>query len=252
MPAAYDTYDYPSYWLDRSYEHEAEVATIKYLLGEIPKIDTICDIGGGYGRLTPSYLFRGKKIFLVDPSNKLLSVARQNLKSKKIKFIQSKLENLPKRVRSKSVDLILMVRVLHHIENATQAFSIINKLLKDKGYFILEFANKKHFKATISEFCRGNLTFPLDIFPKDIRCKENKKNKTLPFINYHPDDVLQKLRDSGFEVIEKVSVSNFRYAFFKKYLPKEFLLWTESNMRGIFSFLNFGPSIFVLLRKKGT
>jgi ubiquinone/menaquinone biosynthesis C-methylase UbiE len=250
MPAAYDTYDYPSYWQHRDYEHEAEVSVIKYLLSKIAKIDTILDLGSGYGRLTPSYIFRGKKIIMTDPSAKLLKIARQKISSKKVKFIQSTIENLPNKIKSGSVDLVIMVRVLHHISDVEGAFSIINRILKNKGYFILEFANKRHFKATISEICKGNLTFPLDIFPKDIRCQKNIKRKTLPFFNYHPDDILQKLENEGFEVIEKVSVSNFRFSFFKKYLPKEFLLAIDSALRKIFSFFSFGPSIFVLLRKR--
>ena len=75
MGAHYDSYDYPAYWQDRDYEHNSEIEAIKAFLGKIPEINNILDIGTGYGRLTPTYSFRAKKIILSDPSSKLLSKA---------------------------------------------------------------------------------------------------------------------------------------------------------------------------------
>jgi hypothetical protein len=53
MPAAYDTYDYPSYWEGRDYEHGSEEIAIKGFLNRIAKIKTALEIGAGYGRLVP-------------------------------------------------------------------------------------------------------------------------------------------------------------------------------------------------------
>jgi len=250
MPAAYDTYDYPAYWHSRRYEHESEILAIKHFLQKIKRAESILEIGAGYGRLTSSYLFRGKRIILSDPSAKLLGIARKKHKSKKVRFIQSKLENLPKKVRASSCDMVIMVRVLHHIEDIDNTFKVINRILKDRGYFILEFPNKRHFKATFSEFIKGNFTFPLDIFPKDIRCAKNLKKNTLPFINYHPDHIARRLESSNFEIIEKLSVSNLRSPLFKRVMPIEFLLFLDQFLYRLFSFFNFGPSIFILARKK--
>jgi ubiquinone/menaquinone biosynthesis C-methylase UbiE len=252
MPAAYDTYDYPSYWEGRDYEHLSETIALKYFLNNIPDLRTILEVGAGYGRLTPIYALRGKKIILLDPSAKLLKLAKKKNKDyKNIKFIQSKIENLNKKLRKKSVDLIIMVRVLHHIKDCDKAFKLINNTLDEKGHFILEFPNKSHFKATITEFLKGNLTFPLEIFPKDIRSKIAKKKKTLPFINYHPGDIEKKLFENGFEIIKKRSVSNIRSPFLKKYLPLETLIGIEKNLQKPLAGVNFGPSIFILARKKG-
>jgi len=252
MPAAYDTYDYPAYWHGRRYEHESEILAIKHFLQKIKRIESILEIGAGYGRLTPSYIFRGKKITLTDPSAKLLMTARRRYKSKKVKFIQSRLENLPKKVRASSCDMVIMVRVLHHIEDINNTFRVVYRILKDRGYFILEFPNKRHFKATFSEFTKGNFTFPIDIFPRDIRCATNLKKNTLPFINYHPDHIVRILESNNFEIIEKLSASNLRSPLFKKIMPMEFLLFLDQFFYKIFSILNFGPSIFILARKKPT
>lgn len=252
MPAAYDTYDYPAYWADREYEHKAEYFAIKTLLNKIPEVKTILEIGAGYGRLFSSFSYRAKKVILSDPSASSLSMARKKIKNnKKAVFIQSSLENLPNQLRGGTADLVIMVRVLHHIEDTQEAFKIIAKLLKDNGYFILEFANKGHIKATLKELYKGNLTFPLDIFPIDKRCKKSIKANTLPFINYHPDEITEQLKEAGFSIVEKLSVSNIRSTFLKSIIPTHTLIDIEKSLQKPLSYLNFGPSIFILAKKRG-
>lgn len=251
MAAHYDTYDYPAYWQGRDYEHRSEEIAIKKLLLKVPKVETTLEIGAGFGRLAPLYLYRSKKIILSDPSSKLLSIARNKYKNlKKIKTIHSGIENLPNKVKKGSIDLVVMVRVLHHIEDIENAFETVNKVLSPGGYFILEFANKRHLKAVLKEFSHGNFTFPLDIFPKDIRSKKAIKQKTLPFINYHPDVINNMLSNNGFNLIDKLSVSNLRHSMLKNILSLDTIVSLENKMQKPLSYWNFGPSIFVLARKK--
>lgn len=249
MAAAYDSYDYPAYWTGREYEHRSEVVSILELLSRIPKIERFLEIGAGYGRLTPTYLYRAKRILITDPSSRLLSIASKKYKrNKKIKIIQSTIENLTEKIRSSSVDTVLMVRVLHHIKDVDKAFEAVKRMLIPGGYFILEFANKSHGKAVVKEFFKGNFTFLLDIFPKDISSKKSLKNKSLPFINWHPDLVFQKLEDNGFEVLERRSVSNLRHSILKNILSMETIISIEKNLQKPLSMINFGPSVFVLAR----
>jgi ubiquinone/menaquinone biosynthesis C-methylase UbiE len=250
MSAHYDTYDYPSYWLGRDYEHESEIIAIKSLLSKIPKINKVVEIGAGYGRLLPSYIYRANKIILLDPSDKLLNIARKNIKLKKVSFIQSKIENVSNKINKSSIDLVILVRVLHHIKEIDNSFKEIYKILKPNGFLLLEYANKRHLKQTIKQFLKGNITFPIDIFSKDIRSKKNIRIKTLPFINYHPDYISKLLHDNGFIIIEKKSVSNIRIPILKKYLKTSSLLFIEKYTQNIFSNLNIGPSIFLLVRKR--
>jgi ubiquinone/menaquinone biosynthesis C-methylase UbiE len=129
MAAAYDTYDYPSYWIGREYEHEAEIIAVNSFLRLIPKINCVLDVGAGYGRLIPTFLYRAKKIIVSDPSVKLLKIARKKFTGKNVRFIQSSLENLPNKIRRNSADLIITVRVLHHIKDLNKALSITQRLL---------------------------------------------------------------------------------------------------------------------------
>src|SRR3989344_3743876 len=249
MPAAYDTYDYPSYWEGRDYEHKSEVIALKSFLEKIKSIDTILDIGAGYGRLSPLYLFRSKKIILSDPSAKLLKIARNISISKKVKYIQSKLENLNSKIKKGSVDVILLIRVLHHIKDLDEAFFTFNRLIKKGGYLILEYPNKKHLKATFLQLFKGNITFPFDIFPKDLRSKKSIRKNDLPFVNYHPDFIKELLKNYGFKIVESRSVSNIRSPYLKKKIPLEVLLFFEKCLQNILSYINFGPSIFILAKK---
>jgi ubiquinone/menaquinone biosynthesis C-methylase UbiE len=246
MPAAYDKYDYPQYWEGRKYEHESEILAMKAFVSKIKKLDKIVEIGSGYGRLVPSYEYRAKRVILVDPSSKLLKIARKNFDNKKYKFIHSKLENMGNKVKVNSVDLVILVRVLHHIEDIDEAFRKINKLLKNGGYFILEYPNKKHIKAIVMEFLKGNLTFAFDIFPKD---RQSDKSCCLPFKNYHPDVIKEKLNINNFKVIQRRSVSNIRNDYIKRLFPLEVLIAAEKLLQIPLSFINFGPSVMILSKK---
>ena len=251
MAAAYDTYDYPSYWTGREYEHKSEELAIKTLLKRIPKINTVLELGAGYGRLTPSYAFRAKKIMLSDPSAKLLSIARKTYgDDKRINYLQLSINKISSKIRKESIDLAIMIRVIHHIKDIPEAFRIVNRCLKPNGYFILEYANKSHIKATIEQFLKGNTTFLLDIFPKEVG-KTKRKEKCLPFKNYHPDDISHELCLSGFDILEKLSVSNIRSHQLKKLLSVDVCLSLEKILQKPLSCLNIGPSIFLLCRKRG-
>ena len=251
MSAAYDNYDYPSYWKSRDYEHKSEFIAIKKLLEKIPKINKIIEIGAGFGRLIPAYNFRAKKIVITDPSASLLSIARKKYKKvDKIECFQTSILNIKNIVKSKKFDLAIMVRVLHHIDDIDKTFNIVSSLLTKGGYFILEFPNKSHLKASLRNIFKGDITYPINIFPIDLRSKKHIKEKTLPFINYHPDQIKEKLKDAGFDIIEVRSVSNIRSTLVKRLFPLNLLLDIEKLIQKPLSKLNFGPSYFVLARKR--
>lgn len=252
MPAAYDKFDYISYWLERKYEHDSEVLAIKEIFFKIKKIKTILEVGAGFGRLVSSYSYRAKKIIITDPSSKLLKIARARYTDKKkYKFIHSSLENLPQKLTTKSIDLIIMVRVIHHLRDLNVAFSIINKALKNQGYFILEYPNKKNWKVILREFLRGNFTYPADIEARDLSSPRSIRRHSVPFFNYHPDNIYNLLESNGFKIIEKRSVSNLRSSLLKRILAIDTLLFLERILQKPLATISFGPSIFLLIQKRG-
>jgi len=251
MSAHYDSYDYSSYWQGREYEHESEAYAIKSFLSKIKKIDKALEIGGGFGRLLPLYVFRAKRVSFTEASAKLLSQAKKTHKFKNVEFIQSTLENLPKKLKRRSFDLIVMIRVIHHLPDSDSTFNTIEKLAANNGYLILEFANKMHFKNVIVHLLKKDFAFFRNRETTDIRSSKSKKDKTIPFLNFHPSLIKSELEKHNFKIVETRSVSNIRSPFLKKYLQKEILLEIEKFLQKPLSYLYFGPSIFILARKKG-
>ena len=249
MSAAYDSYDYAAYWDGRDYEHKSEMIALNALFGSVSKMDSLLDVGSGFGRLSPSYIQKFKKITLADPSRDLLKKAKKHIKSSHVSFVQSTLQNLPKKL-SKKFDVVMLVRVMHHIEDADEAITALNKLVKDDGYIILEFANKLHAKALFNKIIRkGDLTFPLEIHPNDRRSPDTKSKRNIAFVNHHPDVIKKLLSEHGFKIIQTRSVSNIRSSKLKKILPFSFLITCERCLQLPFSRLNFGPSLFILAQK---
>lgn len=257
--AHYDSYNYPAYWLKRDYEHSSEVLALREFLKFIPKFRKVIDVGAGFGRLTPYYGFRSKRIVLLDPSKKLLSEAKSRLENnretyhlekKKIEYVAGKVEDLKKTFTKSEFDLALMVRVMHHVTEPGEPIKALSSIIAPGGYLILEFANKIHGKALLTNILHGNFTFPIDIFPISKLTKRNKDGECIPFFNYHPDVIKDLLAKNGFKVLETRSVSNVRSPILKKYLPIDLLMWLEKILQKPLSFVNFGPSIFILARKK--
>jgi len=139
---------------------------------------------------------------------------------------------------------------MHHLTDINLALHSVRRLLADYGYLILEFPNKRNLKRTFKEMFMGNFTYPLDIFPTDLRSPKSLKKKFLPFFNYHPDKVKTLLEEVGFDVLEVRSVSNMRSGPLKRIFAPDTLLSIERFFQKPLSLLNFGPSIFILARKR--
>lgn len=252
MSAYYDGYDYSAYWTGREYEHDSEVTCIKSFLNKIPKIEKALEIGGGFGRMVPAYAYRAKSVLLTDPSNQLLSLAKSKLIAfKNIRYMQSTIENLGKKKNLRNFDLIIMIRVMHHLDNPDEVFEVMEKLSTPHGYLILEFANKIHFKKLIRELFKGNFNFLNNRQTIDVRSEKSKKDKTIAFLNYHPETIKEALIRHNFDIIDTRSVSNIRSPYLKKHLPKAILTEIEKYLQKPLSYIYFGPSIFVLARKRG-
>ncbi len=234
-------FNYKKYWQKRQYEHEAEKLVLKRFFKKIPKKDSLVDIGGGFGRLTPFYAPLFKKVVLVDYSQKLLKEAKKlekefpNFGTKK-----GSANNLP--LKDKSFDLALMIRTIHHLAFLDKAFEEVRRILKPNGFFILEFANKTHFKAILKTYLSLNL-FSL------VAHTPTEKSEKIIFLNLHPQVVRSLLFKNGFKIIKAVSVSNFRSTFLRRILPLKILICLENLAQRILPAYTSGPSVFILAQK---
>lgn len=247
FPSYYDDpkYDYQKYWRRRQYEDKAEAVALKKLFSLVPKKDIIADIGAGFGRLTPTYAPLAQKCILIDPASKQLEKAKK-LKKRypHLYFQQASAEKLP--LKKESVDLLLFIRTLHHLKNPKPIFAEFNRVIKPKGFLIIEFANKVHLKSFIKALLRLDFQYIFNPQPISI----SQKKGVAPFLNYHPYQVKKMLQKSGFKIIKTLSVSNFRYSLFKKILPLKIILFLEKIAQEVNAPFYYGPSVFILAQKK--
>ena len=73
-------FSYLNYWQGREYEHAAEDIAIRRLLKK-RHFSSGIDIGGGYGRLAPTFLKFIDQLTLVEPSSKQRKLAPKNVKT---------------------------------------------------------------------------------------------------------------------------------------------------------------------------
>lgn len=249
MPSPYDFYNYQNYWKGRSYEDNSERAALEYFFAKIDLRDLIVDIGGGFGRLCSSYSSLFKKCLVIDPSEKNIEEGKALYKRfDNIFFEKGSLPALG--LPDNSTDAVLMIRVAHHLDDLKPSFMEINRIMKKDGFFVFEFANKMHFVAIIKALFSLNFKYFSDTMPTEKRSTLSIKQRKITFVNHHPKKIISELETAGFEMIEMLSVSNFRSWIVKKIIPLKILLGLEKTVQKLLAKIYFGPSIFILARKK--
>lgn len=235
-------HDYMHYWDGREYEHQAEEIAIRKLLkGKTFK--TAADLGGGYGRLSKLLCQYAKKVTLIEPSEKQLELAIIYLKdTPQVKRLQGQADDI--KLKDGSVELVTMVRVMHHLPDPSKEFAEIARVLERNGIFLLEVANYAHGRNRVRHILRGK-KLPLE--PVDIRQVHNKKDD-IAFVNHNPATVIKQLAHTGLKVEKVLSVSNLRNKNIKKLLPRNLVLTMEKVMQPMLAKTYFGPSIFFLIR----
>lgn len=238
-------YNYLKYWDGRDYEHAAEEIAIKRLIRG-KKFKHAVDIGGGYGRLCVLLNDYADQVTLAEPAKSQLKIAKDYLKDYP-KIDQKLMQADDLQFKDGSVDLFTMIRVMHHLPDPTKEFSELSRALTKDGFLVLEIANNAHFKNRVRYAVKGKKV-PNE--PVDIRSEENRHDDEVAFVNHNPKMVIKQLNDAGLKVVKALSVSNLRSPSLKKFVPKPLMLSVESLMQPTFARTYFGPSVFLLLKKK--
>lgn len=239
-------FSYPRYWQGRAYETHSELLAIDRLVGA-KKFAAAADIGGGFGRLTRHLARFCQHVTLIEPATKARTGARKflrDLPQVAITAGSAHKTGLP----AASQDLVLLVRVAHHLPDLAPAIAEVGRILKPEGWLILEFANSLHAKARVKSCLTGK---PILLTPVEKRRPINIRKGTIPFVNHHPDSVRKLLYTQGFVLSRVLSVSNLRSPLLKKLVPVGILVGIEKILQPLLAPVSFGPSLFVLARKKG-
>jgi SAM-dependent methyltransferase len=238
-------YNYQDYWQGRDYEHAAEEMAVSRLLRGKHFAHAI-DVGGGYGRLSKYLTKFADKVTLAEPSQQQLDIGAVYLKDTP-QVDRQLLQAADLKMADGSVDLVLVVRVLHHLPDPTPEFSEIARVLKPGGTFLLEFANDAHFLNRIRYGLKGK---KVPATPVDIRSQRAIEKGEIPFVNHHPRTIIQQLEDAGFKVEATLSGSNMRSPTLKRVLGKKPLLAVEKVMQPLLAPIYFGPSVWLRLKKQ--
>ena len=237
-------FNYAQFWTGRDYEHHAELAALRRLLAG-RRYQHAADIGGGFGRLAVILTEYADRVTLVDPSTQQLELSREIFPGEPFERELAEAVKLP--FDDGSIDLALMVRVLHHLPDPDNELAELARVLRPGGHAVVEAANSAHAGRRVAAFLRGQ-RIPTE--PVDIRSEESRRRGTSPYVNHHPDTIIRQLAEAGLEVRQVLSVSNFRHVLAKAVVPHRVLLAAEGAAQRPFARVHFGPSIFLLLEKR--
>ena len=238
-------HNYLHYWDGRDYENEAEAMAVKRLL-EGKHFGSAVEIGGGYGRMCILLENYADKVTLTDPSQQQLDIAKDFLKDHPEidrKIMQA--EDIT--FKDGAVDLLVMIRVMHHLPDPIPAFKEISRVLSKDGFAIIEVANYMHGRNRLRHFMKGQ---PMPTEPVDIRSEANRKASEIPFVNHNPHTVMTQFGEAGLKVDRILSVSNLRSPGLKKLIPKSVMLAIEGILQRPLAKSFFGPSVFFLVKKR--
>lgn len=237
-------HNYRKYWQGREYEHAAEEIAIKKLL-KGKHFGKAVDVGGGYGRLCLLLENYADKVTLAEPSQQQLDLAKDFLKGHpEIDRRLMQADDL--KFADGSVDLLTMIRVMHHLPDPSPEFEEIARVLKPDGTAIVEVANYLHMRNRLKHLARRE---HMPVKPVDIRSAANKRAEEIPFVNHNPYTVSRQLEHAGLRTTAVLSVSNLRSVRLKQIVPRSVMIGAEHALQRPLAWVYFGPSIFFLVRK---
>jgi ubiquinone/menaquinone biosynthesis C-methylase UbiE len=238
------SYNYLHYWKGRDYEHEAEEMALRRLL-QGKHFKHAVDVGGGYGRLCVFLEKFADKVTLAEPSQQQLDIAKDFLKDHS-EIERKLLQADDLKFKDGTVDLLTMVRVMHHLPDPTAELAEISRVLSKDGIAVIEVANYAHARNRLRHLLKGK---KLPAEPVDIRSDASRRKDEIPFVNHNPETVIKQFGHAGLRVERVLSVSNLRSPALKKVMPRRLMLVIEGMMQPALANSYFGPSIFFLVKK---
>ena len=214
----------------REFEDLTERYALRRLLPTTGNV--LIEIGAGFGRLADLYP-RFEKIILVDYSVSLLTEAKNRFgNDSHYHFVAANVYHLP--FASHLADVIVMIRVAHHLEAIDVALGEIHRVLGSERTFIMEFANKRNIKSIARYLFRRQSWNPFDPSPYEF----------VPLnFDFHPHWIRRQLESAGFEMLDELAISNFRLPAIKKRVSPELLARIDNAIAGPGAALKLSPSI---------
>jgi ubiquinone/menaquinone biosynthesis C-methylase UbiE len=243
-------FNYAQFWSGRDYEHQSEVLAVRRMLAG-RHYRRAADIGGGYGRLAVILTDYADRVTLIDPSTQQLGLSRQIFPDRPFEPFEPFERKLAEAARlpfdDATFDLVVMVRVLHHLPDPQDELAELARVLRPGGTAIVEAANSAHAIRQLWALLRRHRV-PAE--PVDIRPDESRARDTALYVNHHPRTITGQLAAVGLDVKQALSVSNFRHPAAKALVPPRALLAAERAVQQPLARVHFGPSLFLRLEKR--
>ncbi len=215
----------------REYEDRVERIAIRRLLP--PVGGRLIEFGAGYGRLAPLYAGYDQ-VVLFDYSRSQLEHACQTYGDERFLYVAGNIYQMP--FAPGQFDTALMVRVLHHMQDAPAALQAVRYTMKAGGVFLLEYANKRNLKAIARWLLRRQAWNPF--LPEPVEFVKLH-------YDFHPRYVRKTLQTVGFEPGQVLTVSHFRVGLLKRTVPTAMLVALDSLVQWTGGLWQLSPSVFV-------
>ncbi|MGC8634186.1 MAG: class I SAM-dependent methyltransferase [Candidatus Limnocylindrales bacterium] len=224
------------FWAAREYEDRCDRIAIRALLP--PRGRALLEVGAGYGRLADEY-DGYREVVLLDASEAHVAAARDEFRGHpRIRVEQGDAYALP--FTDGSFDVVVCVRVVHHLEHPGAVFAEFARVLRPGGVLVLEFANKRNLKAILTHALGRQDWSPFTTDPHEY----------LPLhFDRHPLEVRRLLRKAGLRVEATRAVSLFRLSMLRGRVPADWLAALEAPLQGPLGSVTPGPSVYVRARK---
>lgn len=237
----YDGSDYQaSFWEQggRAYEDQVEAVALRRLLP--PSGQLMLEIGAGAGRNTQRYQ-QFEDIVLLDYSYTQLQQAQARLgQNGRYLFVAADAYRLP--FVPGLFDAATMIRTLHHMADAPLSIQQVRQVLQPGGNFILEYANKQNIKAILRYWLRRQSWNPFSLEPVEFAALN---------FDFHPQAIRDWLEAAGFSILRQLTVSHFRMAILKRWVPLKLLVAMDSAVQWTGDWWQLSPSVFVRAQAVG-
>lgn len=240
MPSSTPVIDYEGshyktdFWVNqgREYEDKVERLVLKRLLP--PKGKRIIEIGAGFGRL--ANLYTGyDQVILFDYSRSLLQEAvKQWGNDPRFVFVAGNVYELP--FIERTIDTLVMVRVMHHLANVSQALEELYRVTHSNSVSVIEYASKRNLKSILRWVAGKQKWSPFNPEPYEF--------VELNF-DFHPRWMTEKFSNSGFKIEQQLGISHFRLARLKQLVPSTVLAGLDNAISRPGGVYPLSPSVFI-------
>jgi ubiquinone/menaquinone biosynthesis C-methylase UbiE len=202
--------DYLDYWSEKIKE-----------CGKISSNSLVLEIGCGTGRFTFPVLKKSQAlIYAVEPSDEMLSKAKEKYPQERIVWIKGEVEKLP--FCSNSFDCAYMTFVIHHFEDKVKGLEEVFRVLKKSGRCLILTFPHSHLKKSPSRFFPKVLSIDLARYPSLVQLRKYLEMAGFKKVFYH----LSK------DCKENLTINEYLSRFKNKYISTLNLLTEKEFQKG--------------------